>query len=301
MVKAKHSNSKILTPKSCSLFALFANIFLFVIKAFAGVLSGSIAVISDALNSLTDIISSIAIMVSVKVSSKSADEKYPFGRGRAEPVAGLIVAIIAAFLGIEVIRNAFVSLFERPEIEISVFTVLVVAITLLMKFFMFFLFKLAHIKNKFHPSLRALAIDSINDVWIAIFILVGFMFYFFEIVVVDSIIGMLIGLWIIKSGWDVGVENSGYLLGKRPPKDVIEHIQKIALSVKGVRGINDVFAHYIGPNVHVEVHIEVDKSLRVVEAHDLAKKVKKKIEKYNIVTRAFIHIDPRKSMKRNNS
>ena len=296
-----NNNKKFSTPKFCSGFALFANIFLFIIKAIAGALSGSIAVISDALNSLTDIISSIAIMVAVKISSKKPDEKYPFGMGRAEPVAGIIVAIIAGFLGVEVIRNAITAIFSRPEVEITTFTALVVSITLFLKLFMYFYFKVSFMQNRFNPSLKALSIDSINDVWISIFILVGFVFYLFEIFFVDSIIGILIGIWIIKSGWEVGVENSGYLMGKRPPENVVKHIKELALSVTGVKGINDVFAHYIGPEVHVEVHIEVDKSLRVVDAHDLGKKVKKKIEKYAIVKRAFIHIDPRKSMKRNNS
>ena len=282
------------TAKFCSVFALFANIFLFGIKTIAGVLSGSIAIISDALNSLTDIISSVAVMIAVRISGEKPDDNYQFGHGRAEPVAGLIVAIIAAFLGVEVIRNAIMSIFSRPEVNITNFTALVVSITLFLKLFMYFFFKASYLKHKFHPSLKALSIDSINDVWISILILVSFLFYQMNFYIADSIVGILIGLWILKSGFDVGIENSGFLMGKKPPEHTIEHIKKIALSVKGIRGVNDIFAHHIGPYVHVEVHIEVDKSLRVVDAHDLGKKVKRKIEKYDIVHRAFIHIDPRK-------
>lgn len=286
------------TAKFCSVFALFTNIFLFIIKTVAGALSNSVSVISDALNSLTDIIASIAIMIAVKVSGKKPDANHQFGHGRAEPVAGLIVAIITAFLGIEVVRNAVASIFSRPDVNITNFTALVVSITLFLKLFMYFFFKTSYLKHKFHPSLKALSIDSINDVWISILILVGFLLYQMDFHIADSIVGIFIGLWILKSGFDVGIENSGFLMGRKPPEAIIEHIKKTALSIEGIRGVNDIFAQYVGPYVHVEVHIEVDKSLRVVEAHDLGKKVKKKVEKYKIVDRAFVHIDPRKSAKK---
>ena len=87
-----------------TLIGLAGNIFLFAIKLIAGVISGSLALISDAINSLTDIFASIAIFICVRVSDKEADEGHPFGHHRAEPIAGLIVAILAGVLGFEVIR-----------------------------------------------------------------------------------------------------------------------------------------------------------------------------------------------------
>ena len=84
-----------------TLIGIFFNTLLFVAKIFVGLLSNSLAVMSDAFNSLTDVISSISIFIAVKVSSKKADEGHPFGHHRAEPTAGLIVAIMAGILGFE--------------------------------------------------------------------------------------------------------------------------------------------------------------------------------------------------------
>src|SRR3970282_1768314 len=83
---------------------LAGNIFLFTIKLIAGLLSGRLAVLSDAINSPLHIAASLAIFISVRVSDKEADEEYPFGHRRGEPIAGLIVAILAAVLGFEIIR-----------------------------------------------------------------------------------------------------------------------------------------------------------------------------------------------------
>ena len=82
-----------------TIILIICNTFLFGIKITAGLMSNSLAIISDAVNSLTDIVSSVIIFFSVKTSSKQADEGHPFGHHRAEPIAGLIVAIFAGILG----------------------------------------------------------------------------------------------------------------------------------------------------------------------------------------------------------
>ncbi|MFQ5466145.1 MAG: cation diffusion facilitator family transporter, partial [Thermodesulfobacteriota bacterium] len=85
-----------------TLLNIIGNTVLFAIKLAAGILSGSIALISDSINSLNDIASSIATFICVRISGKQADEGHPFGHSRAEPIAGLIIAVLAGILGFEV-------------------------------------------------------------------------------------------------------------------------------------------------------------------------------------------------------
>ena len=271
--------------------ALVANIFLFIIKAIAGFFSGSIALISDAANSFTDILASIALMFSIKVSHKRADFTHPFGHHRAEPVGGLIVAIIAALLGFEVIRASIMRLFVPKEIFVNFWIFLVVFITIIIKTVLYFYFH--HVSRKHQRvAIKALAIDSINDVAVSSLVMVNFIIYSLDLNYVDGVFGILIGLWIIRNGFKIGIENIDYLMGKRPSDDVLKKIKKAALAVKDVKRVNDIFAHYVGIYVHAEVHIGIDKKTSMKRSHNISVKVKDKIEDLGIVDRAFIHIDP---------
>lgn len=277
---------------SASIVALLANTALLIIKAIAAFLSGSVALASDAINSFTDVISSAAIFFAVKISGKHADKDYQYGHKRAEPLAGIIVAVFGSVLGLEVIRNAIMGFFEPREITISTFTIIVVAIVIIVKLLLFIYFRHLFHKHKRHPSLNALAIDSRNDMVISSLVLLGFFFYSQGMHFADNAAGLIIGAWIMKSSIQIGIDNSDYLMGKRPSEEMINDIREKAISVRGVKGLNDVFAQYIGPYIHTEVHIELQNSLRVPEAHDIGKRVQKKLENSDSIDRAFIHIDP---------
>lgn len=272
--------------------ALVLNILLFCIKIIAGAISGSIALISDAINSFTDIFTSIAIMISVQMGNKKPDESHPFGYHRAEPVGAMIAATVATLLGFEIIKESAIFLFTPHEITINVFVVLVVLITIITKLFMFLFFrKVASKQNT--PAVKALSYDAINDVLVTSSVLIGFVLIYFKIPYVDAIIGMFIGIWVIRNAFVIGFENINYLMGKTPEKNIMQQIKNAAKKVPGVKGINDIFAHYVGNFIHVEVHIEIDKKTNLKKAHYIGKKVKNKLESLDNIDRAFIHIDPK--------
>lgn len=271
--------------------ALAANIFLFLIKSVAAFFSGSIALISDAMNSLTDVIASISLMFCIKISHKRADHTHPFGHRRAEPIGGMIVAIIAALLGFEVAKEAVLSFFSPSQITLNIWIYGAVAFSIIAKLGLYLFFN-HYSKKHGRVSIKALAYDSINDVAASSLVLFTFILYSYGVRYVDSIMGIIIGIWIIRNGIHIGMENIDYLMGKTPNEKVIKKIKKAALSVKNVKSLNDVFAHYVGPYAHAEVHIEIDKKINLKKAHSISKKVQKKIEDMVDVDRAFIHIDP---------
>lgn len=274
-----------------TLLLVLGNTLLFILKLIVGLISNSIAIISDAINSFTDIIASLVVFICVKLSRKRADETHPFGHHRIEPIAGLVVAIFISIVGFEVIRASVERLITGEKMFFSMISVAVLVFTMLLKAFMAVYLKKTSKKIN-SPAIFASSIDCRNDVFISGTVLIGIIGYNFGYKYLDPLVGIIIGIWIIFSGYQVGKSNIDFLIGRSPEKKTIQHIKEKALSVKGVKGLNDVRAHYVGNYVHVEVHIELDKKLSITKAHRIGKEVEERIESLPGVNRAFIHIDP---------
>lgn len=274
-----------------SIVGVFLNTLLFIGKLSFGLLSNSLSLISDAINSFLDIITYTGIYIAVKISNKKADKGHPFGHHRAEPIAGLIVAIFAGILGFEIASNAIKNIINPNLVNFNIGSVIILIIAILIKLGMaIYLTKKG--KQLKRPSLKAAGIDSRNDVLASSVALIGVVSPWLGFPVLDSIASILISLFIFYSGYDIAIENIDYLMGHAPSEDTIKKIKKKTLDVKGVKGFNDVNAHYVGSYVHVEVHIEVDKKLTTERSHDIGKKVQYAVEILDEVDKAFIHIDP---------
>lgn len=276
---------------AATIFGILGNIFLFLLKITFGLMFNSIALISDAINSLTDIINSVVIYVAVKVSSKKADKTHPFGHFRAEPIASLVVAISIAIIGFEVFRRAIARLLDGSVLIFGILPIVVLVVCIGIKLCMTLYFtKVGRKINS--PAILASAVDSRNDMLISIVALIGIMLSGFGYMSFDAIAGMAIGCWVVFVGYQLGREHIDYLMGKRPNKELINNIEKRALSIKGVKRIHDVKAHYVGHLVHVEICIELNKKLKLVDAHNIGEKVERLVEELPSVNKAFIHIDP---------
>lgn len=267
------------------------NTALFALKMVAGALSGSIALISDAINSLNDIAAAVATFICVKISNKQADEGHPFGHSRAEPIAGLIIAVLAGILGFEVIRASVERLLSRTAPEITVFSLAVPVVTMGAKGAMSWHFK--RVGRMFNsPALNATAIDSMMDVVIAVAALAGIAGAYIGYDYFDPLAGLVISLWIIYTGYKIGLENIAYLIGEAPPPKLMEEIKAAALSVKDVKAINTVRAHFVGNFIHVEIHVEVDKDLSTLDSHAIGEEVERSVERVDSIEKAFVHLDP---------
>lgn len=257
------------------------------LKFWASILSKSTALLSDALNSLLDVFSYSAIHISVSLQDKKADRSHPFGHRRAEPIAGFVIAIFAAILGATIIKDAFLGIFEEHAVIRNIIAICAMIFCIVSKLVIAIFYKITAKKHR-SPALEASFVDSRNDVFASLVALLGMLVGGYW----DHIAGLLIGVWIIYSGWSLGYKNLHYLMGHVPPADVVQSIEEEALQVLGVKGINDVRAHYVGDVVHVELHIEVDEHLNITEAHEIGITVRDRIEALSLIQKAFIHIDP---------
>jgi len=108
----------------------------------------------------------------------------------------------------------------------------------------------------------------------------------------DPVAGLLISLWIIYTGYRIGVENIDYLMGKSPDRAFIELIENSAKGTPGVKSLNKIRAHYVGNFIHVEMHIAVDKNLSTLESHAIGEEVERRVERFDAIEKTFVHIDP---------
>ena len=274
-----------------TILGIVANMILFAIKLIGGVFSGSLSLLSDSFNSLTDILASFAIFIAVRTGSKKADRDHPFGHNRAEPIAGLIVAIFAAILGFEVIKNAFHGFFEPKDLKINTLIFVIVVFSIVAKVFVYVVFRREGKKTN-SPALLASSVDYRNDIMVSVSVLLGNFFGYIGYPVFDNIVAFCIGLFIVYSGFKIGLENVDFLMGKVPGGEIMNRLKEMALSIEGVKNLNDVRAHYLGTFIQVEIHIEVDKKLKTAKSHEIAKSVQNLLLEEEIVDHAFVHVDP---------
>ncbi|MFQ5692601.1 MAG: cation diffusion facilitator family transporter [Nitrospinota bacterium] len=270
---------------------LLGNGALFLLKAWAAWWTGSLAVLSDALNSLTDIFGSIAVWICVRVGAREADANHPFGHGRAEPMAALVIAILAGVMGFEMMKLGAESFWRAGRIERGWIAVLALGITMVLKGAMaFYLYREGRRSDS--PALLASAVDSKNDVLVSAVALIGVVGTAYAGVALDAPAAFLIGLWIIRTGFRIGMKNIGYLMGQEPEKGLVEEIRRTALATSGVRGVHDLRAHYVGNLIHVELHVEIAPDMGAKEAHDISARVHAAVENLPQVDEAFVHLDP---------
>ncbi len=274
-----------------TVFGIVLNAFLFLIKLLGGIFSGSLALLSDSFNSLTDILASLAIFLAVRIGAKKADSDHPFGHRRAEPIAGLVVAIFAAILGFQVISDAFRGFFEPRELDINLIIFSIIVVSIAVKVYMYILFRREGKRRK-SPALMASSVDYRNDILVSCSVLIGSLFGYIGYTIGDTIVAIFIGAFIVYSGFRIGMENMDFLMGKVPDEDIIDHLREKALSIRGVKQLNDVRAHYLGNFIQIEIHIEVDRRLSTEKSHDIATKVHDLLEQEEIVDYAFVHVDP---------
>ena len=123
-------------------------------------------------------------------------------------------------------------------------------------------------------------------------VFIGFFGTTFRYFSIDALIGLVIGIWIIFTGYKIGKDNVKFLMGDAPSQEFLDDIKERVLQIKGIKGVHDIRAHYVGTLIQITIHIEVDKKLTVREAHLISKKVSKGLERLKTVHRVFVHIDP---------
>ena len=274
-----------------STVGIVCNIILFVSKFIIGTIANSVAIISAAFNNLTDCLSCIITMFGYNLASKPADKEHPFGHGRMEYFTSLIIAVFIIIVGFEFFKTSLSRIFNKEDIDVTYFTIIVLVLSILLKFWMYlFNKKMSTIFN--NQAMMATSYDSLSDAMTTSITLIGSIISLFTSFPIDGVIGLIVSGLIIKTAISIIKDTLDELLGKPADKETTQQLLDIVMSHQGILGVHDLMIHNYGPNNMIaSLHAEVDAKQNVLEAHDTIDNIEKEIfEKMKIMT--TIHLDP---------
>lgn len=271
---------------------IICNLLLFGLKLGIGVISGSIAIISDSFNNLSDCGSSVVALLGAKLSNLRPDSEHPFGHGRSEYVASLIVAFITMLLGFELLKGSVGKIANPTVMSLTPIMAVILILSVLVKVWMYSYNK--YLGNKINSSvLIATAKDSISDVFATLAIIVASVIAkLCELPVIDGIIGLLVSVIIMRTGFGVAMDTIGLLLGKPPEKELVQKINEMVLSGEGIHGVHDLVVHDYGPGrAFASVHAEVPDNYDIVRIHEIIDELEHRITQETGI-HMVIHMDP---------
>jgi cation diffusion facilitator family transporter len=271
-------------------YSLGAYIFLSIVKLVSGFVYSSDALIADGLNNATDIIASIAVLIGLKISRKPADEDHPYGHLRAETIASMVASFIMVVIGIEVLISSIKKMFKGVETEPSL-TAAIIALfgAAVMLGVYFYNMKVARETDS--QGLKAAALDNRSDAFVSIGAAVGILGAQIGMAWLDPAAAVLVGLIIIKTGWEIFTETSHNLSDGFDYEEGKEMEHKI-LDVDGVENVGDLKARKHGNRAIIDVTIKVDPSLNVVESHEITEKIEDAIKEAYNVESIQVHVEP---------
>ena len=270
---------------------IIANVLLCTSKIAIGLIGGSIAILADGINNLSDAGSSIVSLLGFKLSSKPADEGHPYGHARIEYLAGLIVSFIILLLGLELIRSSISKILIPEPLNFSWLMVIVLVFSILIKIWLC-LFNRYLGKRIQSTTMIATATDSLNDVIATTAVLIALFIAKFTGFNLDGYMGIVVGLFIFYSGFNLVKETTNPLLGEAPSPELLETVHTKLLSYPTICGYHDLVLHSYGPNRYfASVHAEVPSDANLLECHDLIDNIERDFTR-ELGINLVIHLDP---------
>lgn len=275
------------------LVILAVNVGLALAKAGVWWTTGSLAVGSEAVNSASDAVYSVIVLAGLYLTTQPPDFEHPHGHERIEPFVSLFVAVGVFAAGAGVLWNASTSVLNGTyggSAGVTGVAVLVVSGGVKYGLYRYCL----RVGEQTHsPAIIATALDNRNDILTAGAALVGVLGASAGVPILDPIAAGVVSLGIIYTGYEIVRDNVNYLVGAAPPDELTAEILSRALEHPEVKGAHDVVAHYVGPEIDVSLHIEVEGDMTLFEAHDIESKVVESIGELPEVDDVFVHIDPK--------
>jgi cation diffusion facilitator family transporter len=275
----------------CGAVGIFFNILLFTGKLIAGMVTKSIGITADAFNNLSDAGSATITLVGFRLSEQKADKEHPFGHGRFEYIAGLIVSMAILLMGFELAKTSIEKILHPEPIVFSFLALGMLVISILTKLYMFF-YNRGIGKKIDSAAMRATAMDSFSDVTATSVVLLSMLIGKWTGWMIDGYAGLAVALFIGYTGIRAAKETVSPLLGQPPTKEFVEEIERIVLAHDGVIGVHDLVVHDYGPGRRmISLHAEVPADGDMIHLHDAVDNLEKLLRK-ECGCEAVIHMDP---------
>jgi cation diffusion facilitator family transporter len=270
--------------------SILTNTLLFALKYWAGLVTGSIAIIADAWHTLSDSISSVIVLISIRISRRPPDKRHPFGHGRADLVAAIIIGVILGVIAVDFFIESVQRLISRESVEYgTVALVAIIASILLKEFLAQYAFFAG--KKTGNLALKADAWHHRSDALSSVLILVGIFIsrYFWWI---DAVLGLLVTFLLFHATYKILSSSISPVLGEEPDKNLLKQVEDIIASAHP----DKMYAHHFhmhkyGEHRELTFHIMLPGDFSLAQAHDIATRIENEIrEKLGI--EATIHMEP---------
>lgn len=271
--------------------SIVVNIILSAFKYLIGTITMSVAITADAVNNLSDAASGIVTLFSFKMANRKPDKEHPFGHGRIEYIAALVVGFLVELMGYELVKSSVNKIMNPEAVVFSYGAVVVLVFSIFGKIWMgFFNKKLGKAINS--PAMIAVASDSLSDTAATAISLVALIISKFTDIPLDGYMGIIVSAFILKSGYEILKESIAIILGAPPSRELVDNLVDTILSYDGILGIHDLVIHSYGETrIFGTVHIEFSADDDFILAHETADTIERDVkEKFGI--ELVVHLDP---------
>lgn len=274
-----------------SIVGIVCNALLFLAKLFVGIVINSVSVMADAFNNLSDAASSVISLIGVKIAARPSDKDHPFGHGRAEYIAALLVAFVILEVALSCFKSSVEKILSPEPVVFSYITVAILVGSMVVKLWLcFFNRQLAKKTNS--SVMRATAADSLNDVMVTGATVVSILVFRFFDLNVDGYIGIIVAVLIFVSGINIIKDTVKPLLGEAPDPQVCNALVEKVLSYDGIVGTHDLVIHSYGPSRSMaSIHAEVPANTNILFAHETIDLIERDVQEEMGIF-LVIHMDP---------
>lgn len=274
-----------------SFVGIFCNVLLCAAKISIGALMHSISVMADGINNLSDAASSIIGYAGVKMAEKPADEEHPFGHGRMEYIAALVVAFLVIEVGFSFLKTSIGKLKNPEDIIFEWIPFLILLLSIGVKLWMAaFNRKLG--KRIDSKVMLATAADSMGDVITTSATVISILVCSFTGYNIDAIAGVLVSLVVMWAGVGIAKDTLEPLIGQAPDPELANRLRKEVESYEGIVGTHDLIIHNYGPNRSMaSIHAEVPRDVDIEVSHEIIDRIEREVSKKMGIF-LVIHMDP---------
>lgn len=274
--------------------SIFLNSVLFVLKYWAGIVSGSVAIIADAWHTLSDSLTSLIVVVGTKISHKPADERHPFGHGRAELIGSVIIAVLLAVVAVNFITESINKLIVNKAADFGTPAIAVTIVSILVKEGLA-QFAIRVGKRINSESLKSDGWHHRSDSISSLVVLAGIFTsrYFWWI---DGVLGIIVSFIIFYAVYEILRDTVSTLIGEEPDKDIIEKIYRV-IHERYPEGVNihHIHIHKYGYHWELTSHIRLPDEMNLHDVHEIVTNIEKLLMK-ELGIEATIHPEPLSNM-----
>lgn len=274
-----------------SVLGILVNVMLVIFKGLVGFFANSVAVIMDAVNNLSDALSSVITIVGTKLSTKKPDKKHPYGHGRIEYLTSVVIAVIVLIAGVTSLYQSVLKIITPEETSYEVYSYVIISVAIAVKL-LFGTYVKKTGKKLNSQTLVASGTDAFFDAVLSLGTLIGAILVMTTgILVFEGILGAIISLFILRSGFEILSETLSSIIGVRADKQLTDGLKETISSFEEVRGVYDMTLHNYGPTKTIgSVHIEVDDDMTAKKIHKLSREISATVyEKFGVILTVGIY------------